>query len=97
MKLKPGDKVKIKPIEPNPQLDARNRAARIARQRQDEYGARAIIGDPFVTAHSGCEGGPYIKLRYETVAEMAEAHDAIHAALAAASPAPQDRESKTDV
>lgn len=43
---------------------------------------RTALGDPVLTGHSGCEGGPYLTLRYETVAEAMRARDALAAVLA---------------
>ena len=38
---------------------------------------RDVIGDAFLTGHSGCEGGPFLKLKYETNEEALRAHGAL--------------------
>lgn len=53
---------------------------------------RTALGEPFMTAHSGCEGGPFVKLKYETLAETQRAHTALYGFFRAAPPRPVDAE-----
>lgn len=38
---------------------------------------RRALGNPFLTGHSGCEGGPFLKLKYYTNAQALRAHKAL--------------------
>lgn len=38
---------------------------------------RRTLGSPFLAGHSGCEGGPFLKLKYDTNAQALRAHKAL--------------------